>query len=219
MIRFERTRSGMLEAVADVAVGIGAVSLRTPLGPWVTTTPDPTALAGAPVLLLPDPTWTETARTGALRAGRQPPILILPADVPAIGGQLLVAVAERVEVVLVPGRGLAAAHAARVLNGRPILALPADDPVACEDILRDLEVDVHVPVPSLEGTARDELRELMRGLEPERMHHVVEVDPRPAFDDPERLREASLGGLVSAAAGVLAGRLAVAARRWRSVLA
>jgi hypothetical protein len=48
------------------------------------------------------------------------------------------------------------------------------------------------------------------------MHHLVEVDPRPAYDELGLdLGGAGLGQLAAAAAGVLAGRLAARNERWR----
>jgi hypothetical protein len=216
VIRFERAPDASLDAVASVHVGLTTSTIRVPLGPWFATAPDPAGLANTPVVALPDPRWTELARMGALRAGRQPPVLLLPASVPSIGGQLLVAVAEGVEVVLVPGGGRAALVAGRALRGRAILALPLDDERALQEVLTGLDVDVHLPIPSIDGPARARIRDAVFRHEPERLHHLVEVDPGPALATVGlRIDEATDGALAAAAAGVLAGRLSAGNRRWR----
>lgn len=220
MIRYERDVSGGLDAVCEIAVGVEDRIVRVPLGPWFETDPDPIGLSLTPVVALPEPAWVELARAGALRAGTQPPILLLPALAPSIGGQFLVAIQEGVEVLLVLDGDAAALRAARALLGRPIVALPLDDPSATADLLSAIDVDVHIAVPSLEGDRRALLRSILDPLEPEAMHHVVEVDPRPALDAaglPDR--DASLSALAAAAAGVLAGRLAAGNRRWRAARA
>ena len=137
---------------------------------------------------------------------------------------------------------LASGHAlmaAATLGGRPIPALRVSFADARArhrgvshhslTILADVcKVDVNVPVPALPDNGQragvwDALR--TRGLED--VHHLVEVDGRPAVDE---LRDRgidvrSMGRgidddpaffLAAGAAGVLAGRLAAENRRWRS---
>jgi hypothetical protein len=48
------------------------------------------------------------------------------------------------------------------------------------------------------------------------MHHLVEVDARPALEELGDLAGDSLSALAAAAAGVLAGRIVVGDRRWRA---
>lgn len=217
MITYEREPGRRLHAIATVRVGIETVQVRVDLGPWFETEPEPGGLALTPVVALPDERWTELARLGALRAGGQPAVLLIPGDVPALGGQLLIGVAEGIHVVIVTGGGPGALRTARGLSGRPIAAVPLGDPEGSAALFAGLDVDVHVPFPSLEGEGRARVRSLLAPLKLEAMHHLVEVDPRPALDaaglDPER---APLSALAAAAAGVLAGRMAAANARWRA---
>ena len=136
---------------------------------------------------------------------------------------------------------LASGHAlmaAATLGGRPIPALR----VSFADhrdrhrgishhsltILADVcKVDVNVPVPALpDERQRAEVWEALRARKLEDVHHLVEVDGRPAVDE---LRERGIDArsmgrgidddpaffLAAGAAGVLAGRLAAENRRWR----
>jgi hypothetical protein len=74
---------------------------------------------------------------------------------------------------------------------------------------------VNVAIPGVEAR-REEIRAIVARLELERVHHPVEVDPRPAFDELGLASgDASLDELAAGAAGVLAGRIAGANRRWR----
>lgn len=216
MIVYDRTAVGDLEAVTEVAVGPVRREVRAPLGPWSGDDFDPGGLRGSPVVIVPDPSWTELARRGALRAGAQPTVLILPGDAPRMGIQLLVAYAEGVDVTIVEGGTGAVMTLARILGGRPIPALPLPDPHAVERLFEGCEVDVDVPVPSLEGAERERLRGTIEPLALHDVHHLVEVDPRPAFDDLGlEIAGAALAALTAAAAGVLAGRVSVRSRRWR----
>jgi hypothetical protein len=128
--------------------------------------------------------------------------------------------------------------AAATLGGRPIPALRVSFADARSrhrgvshhslTILADVcKVDVNVPVPVLSDDAeRDEVWDALRARKLEDVHHLVEVDGRPALDE---LRERGLDVrtmgrgidddpaffLAAGAAGVLAGRLAAENRRWR----
>jgi hypothetical protein len=211
MIRFDRDpSSGEVVAHCLVEVGVETLAFDVEIGRW--PDPDPGALHRMPVVLMGTDEWLEVARAGALRAGGQPPVLILPADGPKLGGQLLVAVEEGVEVVFLTGADGTSANLVRALRGRPIPALPLPDLEGCRSLLAGCRVDLDVPVPSLDGEARERLREAMAPLALENAHHVVEVDPRPGLDGLETWGVATA---VAAAAGVLAGRLATANRRWR----
>jgi hypothetical protein len=216
MIRYERNGQGEIVASADVAVGTDRRLVRVVLGAWTGDALDPGGLRGMPVVALPDPAWTELARSGVLRAGGHPPVLLLPADAPRLGIQLLLAYAEGVDVVILEGADGAAMTLARVLAGRPIPALPLPDETAVRRLLAACEVDLDVPVPALDGTSQADLRAVLAPLHLETMHHLVEVDPRPAFDELQiPVEDAPPAALTAAAAGVLAGRVSVRSRRWR----
>jgi hypothetical protein len=77
-----------------------------------------------------------------------------------------------------------------------------------------VDLDVVVPTPNDDVRASARAAALALGLA--ERHHLVEVDPRPAFEelgrDPSGAR---LGALAAGAAGVLAGRLAARSRAWR----
>jgi hypothetical protein len=137
---------------------------------------------------------------------------------------------------------LASGHAlmaAATLDGRPIPALRVSFADGRErhrgvshhslTILADVcKVDVNVPVPALaEEAERAEVWEALRARKLEDVHHLVEVDGRPAVDElrERRIDVRSMGRgidddpaffLAAGAAGVLAGRLAAENRRWRS---
>jgi Protein of unknown function (DUF3866) len=137
---------------------------------------------------------------------------------------------------------LASGHAlmaAATLGGRPISALRVSFADTRErhrgvshhslTILADVcKVEVNVPVPVLaEEAQRDEVWEALRARKLEDVHHLVEVDGRPAVDElHERGIDVRTMGrgidddpaffLAAGGAGVLAGRLAAENRRWRS---
>ncbi|MGZ4150707.1 MAG: hypothetical protein ACXVQJ_11745 [Actinomycetota bacterium] len=207
-------------ATTRIEVGVEVRDEVVLLGRWPLEAPDPggpRGLALVPVVVLPDGRDTEVARAGALRAGGVPTILILPGDAPALGLQFLVAVHEGVDVLLVEGGGGPAALTARLLGGRPLVVPPLDDPSALSSFLQDVDVDVHVPVPSLDPPARDEVRDVLGPLGLVERHQVLEVDAAPAFAQLGAPAEhATLGQRAAGAAGVLAGRLAAANRRWRA---
>lgn len=216
MIDYERTPDGDLFATAEVPIGPARRSVRLLLGPWSGSDFDPAGLRGAPVVLVPDPSTTELVRRGALRAGGQPTVLIVPGDAPRLGIQLLVAYQEGVDVTIVERGGGVVMNLARYLGGRPIPALPLPDPGEVARQFEGCEVDVDVPVPSLDGPARERMHEIVEPLGLHEFHHVVEVDPRPAFDDLGlSIDDATPAALTAAAAGVLAGRVSVRSRRWR----
>jgi hypothetical protein len=137
--------------------------------------------------------------------------------VPNLGIDLLVAVAEGAEVVVVDGGDGVALAMARVLGGRPLAALPLERPSSIGDFLADCPYDVHIPFPTADEPVRTAIREAMAPWALESAHHLVEVDPTPAFReagiDPAA---AALDAHAAAAAGVLAGRLAATNRRWRA---
>jgi hypothetical protein len=219
MIRYERDANGEVVARTQVAVGAVKRELTALLGPWPEDDLDPGGLRGSPVVVLRDATWTELARHGALRAGGQPTVLLLPAEAPRLGIQLLVAYREGVDVVVLEGGNGEAMTLVRILAGRPIPALPLGSLGAVEAMLAGCEVDVDVPIPTLDERPRSDLRARLAPLRLEDVHHLVEVDPRPAFDALGfPIADAPPAAMSAAAAGVLAGRVSVRSRRWRPPL-
>jgi hypothetical protein len=89
-------------------------------------------------------------------------------------------------------------------------------------------VPTDVPVPALEdGTQRGIVWDALRAARIEERHQLVEVEGRPALDElaDRRVEPRSMGRglhddpayfLAAGAAGVLAGRVAAANRRWRA---
>jgi Protein of unknown function (DUF3866) len=131
--------------------------------------------------------------------------------------------------------------AAATLGGRPIPALRVSFADRRErhrgvshhslTILADVcKVDVNVPVPVLEdGTERADVWDALRARKLEDVHHLVEVDGRPAVDElhDRGIDVRTMGRgidddpaffLAAGAAGVLAGRMAAEGRRWRASL-
>ena len=154
---------------------------------------------------------------GAGRAGKGARIEILSASQPALGARMLRCAARGFEILLVTGGDRRTLELVRVLEGRPVPVAPLWDVGALRRLLTQCRVEVDVPVPVLESDERERTWAWLRSTGIDRAHHLVEVDPRPAFDelglDPAA---ASLGDRAAAAAGVLAGRLAAANRGWRS---
>lgn len=215
MIRYERDPDGGLVAVADLVVGVEHRTYRLPIGKlwWE---PPTTGLTGTPVVVVPDPRSVALAEAGARRAAPSLDLRSMPEGGDRCARYLMSAVRVGAEVVIVVRGGRQALVASRVLGGRPLPALPLDDPEALDDLLGGLDVDVNIAVPTSDGDHRSTIRRILEPLNLEAMHHVVEVDPRPAFDEACRdIRGATLSELGAAAAGVLAGRLAAGSRRWR----
>ena len=88
-------------------------------------------------------------------------------------------------------------------------------------------VAVNVAVPALDGPQREAVWDALRERRLEERHQLVETDGRPALDELERvgIEPESMGRvrgddpaffLAAGAAGVLAGRMAALAARWRS---
>ncbi len=214
--------ASLMVVQTTVEVGIERRELTMAIGPWPPDAPDPAGplgLASTPVIVLPDPVWSDLATAGALRAGRQPACARLPGDAPALGLRMLVAVTEGADIVLVEGGAGPHLRVARALGGRPLAVLPLPDRDAVETMLQGCGLDVHVPVPSLEDPERSLVADCLRPLTLEATHHLVEVDPAPAFEQAGvDLDRASLHARAAGAAGVLAGRLAASNRRWRAQL-
>ncbi|MDP9184368.1 MAG: hypothetical protein M3O29_01710 [Actinomycetota bacterium] len=211
----------VLLAQAAVRVGVRTQTVTALLGPWPDGAADPAGplgLSATPVLAVAA-SWMDLALAGVRRAGRGPAIMMVGRDAPSLGLRLLDGVRDGAEVVAVEDGSGAHLWLARALGGRPLAALPLDDPGAIRQLVADLDLDVHVPVPSCDEPTRGEIRAVLEPLGLETLHHLVETDPIPAFReiglDPA---EASLDALSAAAAGVLAGRMAIGNRRWRSEL-
>jgi hypothetical protein len=178
---------------------------------------DPAGIEGlrhTPVVLCADE-HVGLVLAGARRAGTAPVSLDTPAD-PGLGLLRLASSGAEVIVWVVPGG--AALDLVRTLAGRPIPVLPLPDHDRLRRRFLGARTDANVPVPTTEGPARQTVWDPIRALSLDERHHLVEVDPRPAFvelgDDP---RAASLEQLAAGAAGVLAARLAVGDRRWREI--
>jgi len=135
---------------------------------------------------------------------------------PWLGARLLSAARAGIEVIVVTHGDARSAELARILNGRPIPCAWSGDegPTTWLDSIR---VEVDVPVPTADGRERRQLRRRLASLT-DGGHRLVEVDPRPAFEELATTRGAALADRAAGAAGVLAGRLAARNRRWRSDL-
>ena len=102
------------------------------------------------------------------------------------------------------------------LRGRAVPALPLGRPEALTALFAGSTLEVDLPVPAADGAIRAAIRERIAALSLDSRRRLVEVDPRPAFEEAGlALESADLDTLAAAAAGVLAGRLAAANRRWR----
>lgn len=205
----------------ELQVGPRTLEIEILLGPWPPDVPDPAGplgLATTPVVVLGGdaPADLELVRAGILRAGSAPAVLHLRAGVPALGLVLLVGITEGADVAIITEGDGRTLQLVRALGGRPLPALAPSSPGSIGAFLAGCEVDLDVPVPSLDGDARAALREVLRPFALEERHHLVEVDPRPAFDELRRPVPDDLTSLTLAAAGVLAGRLAARNRRWRA---
>lgn len=210
MIRWIEEPDGWF-AEAEIRVGVSRHHVRLPLG-RLAAAPDPGGLRQSPVLVV-EAAFVSFAWAGAVRAGRSPSIGLLAADEEHAGSPMLGSVAGGAEILVVPDGGPGTLIAARALDGRPVIPAPLQAP----SIFDGLDVDVHIAVPSGEHPHREAIRAILAPLELEGMHHLVEVDPAPAFEELGLdMREASLDELAAGAAGVLCGRLAATNRRWRA---
>lgn len=129
-------------------------------------------------------------------------------------------------------------NAAALLGGRPVAPLRisfADDRPRHHGVSHHsltilgqvCTAEVNVAVPVLEGAERSAVWDALRTASLEERHQLVESDGRPALAELERagVEVESMGRtaaddpaffLAAGAAGVLAGRMAAAARAWRS---
>jgi hypothetical protein len=182
-------------------------------------------LGGRPVVVLGAEALAPIARAGAVRADRAASVaVILDVDRTALAAigtdvDVVIAIAGRATVVEILG-------VVRRLGGRGIPVvdiLGGEQPglaAASLELLADPGLgDLNVPVPVVE---EDELRralwDRLRAAGVEDRHHPVEVDGRPALAELHSrglpVADGDLLALAAGAAGVLAGRMAAAARAW-----
>jgi hypothetical protein len=212
----------VVAAMSDVDVGIDARSVTVTLGPWPEGAADPggpLGLDSTPLVVLMGDADVELVGSGVRRASREAAMERLRprAD---LGLELLAAVGRGAEVLVVDGGGADELRLARALGAQTLVALPFGEPAAIGAFARDLDLDVHVVVPAHDDRTREQARSVLEPFALERLHHLVEVDPGPSFDELGRdLGAADLDMLAAGAAGVLGGRLAVRNRRWRAQLA
>jgi hypothetical protein len=207
-------------ARTEIEVGVSSRRIAAMLGPWSNDEDPagPLGLASAPVVVLPDPSLAMLVDAGVRRAARTA-IATIATTERFPGLRALELVRDGAEMLLLPEGGPAHLWLARALGGRPLAVLPLAHPAAIGAAFDGLDLDVHVPVPACEEPLRGRIRSALAPLRLEALHHLVEVDPMPAFDELELDGTAAdLDQLAAAAAGVLAGRLAVTNRRWRMEL-
>lgn len=209
---------GTVDAVVDVAVGVDARQVRVPLGSSQDLL-EAGGLRNTPVVVLTVAALDPVVCAGAERAGRASVSRVRAEAELTLGASLLLA-ARTSEVLVIVGTSRTAATAlvvARALGGRPLPVVPLDDSEAAAALLEDCWVDLDVALPSVDGTDRVSMRRAADALGLFSRHHVVEVDPRPAFREPSSpdAPHSSLTALAAAATGVLAGRIAAGNRRWR----
>jgi hypothetical protein len=205
----------VVAAAARIAAGIVDHDLTALLGPWPSDRPDPSAplgLASTPVILLPTRALVDIARAGVARAGRAPMVKRLEAPTPHLGLELLEATGAGAEVVVLTESRGRHVDLVRILNGRAVVALPSSDGHAIAAWLDDAELGADLPIPT---TDRDAARTIA-SLGLEATHQLVQVDPTPAFDEAGASSDGDFAISAAAAAGVLAGRIAVGNRRWRA---
>jgi hypothetical protein len=210
----------VLVARTELDVGVSTHRIVALLGPWEGEhdPAGPLGLSSTPVVVVGD-ALASLVEAGARRSGRGPTVAHVGGGEASVGLRLLAAVSNGAGVIAL-GNGTAThLWLARALGGRPLAALPLQDPAAIASLFQGLDLDVHVPVPACAEPMRGRIRSLLAPMALERMHHLVEVDPTPAFDELGLdVTEAGLDQLAAAAAGVLAGRLAAGNRRWEREL-
>jgi hypothetical protein len=207
VIRYERDSDQALWAVAEVVVGTRRVGFRVPLGAWPGDAPGPGGLLGLPVVVLPPGSPTRPVLEGAARSGRATAAEVIP-DGPGL-------LAADAEVLVVRDGNGRVMNLVRALGGRPLPALPSSDPGAIHAFLDGCHVDLDIAIPVVDEDRRAALRASLAPLRSEGVHHLVEVDPRPVREPAAVAPEDALDpALWSAAAGVLAGRLAAGRRHW-----
>jgi hypothetical protein len=183
-------------------------------------------LRSMPVVVVSSDDLAEVVEAGAARAGGSPTFVVVPH---ADEATLLAALETGAEIVIAVCVGQIAVQAlscAESLGGRGIPSLTVEgEEVAPStfELLADPSLrDLNVPVPLLEEEARAVVWDSLRAARVEERHHLVEVDGQPALDELIERGTATAGDevqlLAAGAAGVLAGRMASANRKWRAQL-
>jgi hypothetical protein len=185
----------------------------------------PGPLGGRPVIVLSAETLAPIAKAGVARADRAASVVVIvdadQATLASIGTgvDVVIAVGRRATVVEILG-------IVRRLGGRGIPALdvlgeeePGLGPATLELLADPGLRDLNVPVPVVDDDeVRRALWDRLRGTGVEDRHHPVEVDGRPALAELHSrglpVADGDLRALATGAAGVLAGRMAAAARAW-----
>lgn len=181
-----------------------------------------------PIVLAQGRDLLPVVMAGATRAGRGPTVTVLGEGLaPAVAvdhakdSELAVLSFDRHASVMAVVLHLAA-QGGRLI---PLLRVAPGAGVEPECIawLHGLPPGLNVAVPSVDddGERRSMWASLHTADIAER-HHLVDVDGRPALDElasqGRRVEGALLGLLAAGAAGVLAGRMVVANRRWKDAI-
>ncbi|HSL12193.1 MAG TPA: hypothetical protein VLA82_12850 [Actinomycetota bacterium] len=211
MIRYRREDDALV-ATSEIAVGVDRITVSVRLGAWPFGVPDAGGLRGAPVVVVPAEDLVGLAVAGIRRSGGLDPLVVADARSSA-----RITLQAGPEVAVVVGHDREVLEDLRGVGGRPLPALPLDDAAAVDAWVRGCRVDLDLAVPSGADDVRSAARAALARATVPAMHHVVEVDPRPAFDElGSPIEHASLTMLAAAAAGVLAGRVAARNRRWHA---
>jgi hypothetical protein len=204
----------VVAASATIAVGVADHDETALLGLWPADQPDPggpLGLASTPVILLPDASTVDVALAGVARAGRAPAVARLDGPLPALGLVLLGAMAGA-EVIVLTEAGGQHVDLVRILGGRPVVALGGFEPGTVAAWFAETTLGADVAVPTTDPGTSSAIASL--GLET--THQLIQVDPSPALQAGTAADDAPFQVLTAAAAGVLAGRIAAANRRWRA---
>lgn len=188
--------------------------------------PNPRSIA--PVVVTAPEALAPVVEAGAARSGGAPVILVVPAADESIliaamrdGAEIVVAVStgagaidSLISALSLGGHGLPVIEVEEV-DGRCVIAAPTIALLGSPSL-----PGVNVAVPTIEeDLARAALWASLRAQRIEERHQLVEVDGHPALDEMTERGLAAAGDgiqlLAAGAAGVLAGRIAAAARRWR----
>ncbi|HEY6567927.1 MAG TPA: hypothetical protein VI341_10465 [Actinomycetota bacterium] len=179
-----------------------------------------------PIVLVPTHDLVPIVTAGATRAGRGPTISV--SSERGSGAVAMMEGATGNEMAVVSFQDRAAVNELAFLlvdqGARLIPALVARLGVGveptCLDWLGELPVGSNVAVPSLdEDVERRRLWASLHDAGASERHHVLDVDGRPALDEllsqGRPVEGDQLELLAVGAAGVLAGRMVVAGRRWQ----
>jgi hypothetical protein len=207
----------VVAATATIPVGVVDLERTALLGPCPSDAPgpsDPLGLRSTPVILLADGSLARIALAGIDRAGKAPKTRSVGSPATALGLDLLAAATCGVEAIVVSGADGRHIDLVRILGGRAIVASPVSDGSDVHAWLAAAELDAEVPIPIGHDVDRVAMPPLTLGP----IHQLVQVDPTPALEEAGEPIDAAPDVLAAAAAGVLAGRIAVGNRRWRAAL-